>query len=581
MSAPDSSPKLYVAGRDVASPPADNDPVAHTEAFFDALYEDAPAHHHTLLWTLPDKASSWLPLSDVPAIATRARELADAGRDVYCSVSAAIAPGLVDTRIKSANASGIYGMWADIDIADPDVHKKWNLPPSIDGAMSLLEASGAEPTMIVHSGHGLQAWWLFHEFWAFDSEDERLAAAAAAQRWNATLQYRAAEKSWVIDSTFDLARVMRVPGTLNRKGSPVMPVRLIHVGGPRYLPDDLERFCVDGSMLRNISPTRTYVPDEFDIDDTMQPDFERFQALTDNSDLFATTWKMKRKDLPDGSPSAYEFSLAVQAVQAGWEDKEIASLFLAFRRTHKLDVSKALRRDYVLRTIANARDRVARDHSTEELDEVRDQLEEAKASGDDEQIKTSRRAALDTIGQQLGLEVLHFIKYLSDPPQFALVTPTSTIPLGGADGILTWAKFRQSVWETVGHSIDRFKAVEWDRVTSLIPAAWEEQDVGAEATERGEVAAWLAAYLSNRPATDTVEEAAASEYPFRDDEGRVCMFGPAFRRWLYLTYQERVTNKELGRRLRAFGCEPDKVNVDEAGKRTSRGIWRLPPGVVA
>lgn len=54
------------------------------------------------------------------------------------------------------------------------------------------------------------------------------------------------------------------------------------------------------------------------------------------------------------------------------------------------------------------------------------------------------------------------------------------------------------------------------------------------------------------------------------------MFGPAFRRWLYLTYQERVTNPAMGRRLKAFGCTPDKVTVDEHGRRTSRGVWRLP-----
>jgi len=291
--------------------------------------------------------------------------------------------------------------------------------------------------------------------------------------------------------------------------------------------------------------------------------------------------KRSSKDFPDQSPSTYDFSLAVQAVQAGWSDAEIAALILAFRRTQKLDVSKALRQDYVRRTITKARDAVAKDQSTEVLDEVREAVDEAKASGDHEQMKSTRRTGLDAVGQQMGLEVLHFIKYLSDPPSYAMVTPTETIPLGGADGILVWAKFKQSVWQAVGHSIPRFKTVDWDRLCEIVPALCEEQDVGAEATERGEVHAWLAADRSQRPATDTVEEAAASEYPFNDGSGRVCMFGPAFRRWLYLTYQERVTNKELGRRLRAFGCEPDKINVDEAGKRTSRGIWRLPPGMVS
>jgi hypothetical protein len=555
-----------------------------TSEFFDALLGYAPDNLHSLLWTLQDKRSTWVPL-DTDAgpelVAAQARTLADSGKDVYVAVSLAAAPGLHDTRIKSASAAGIMGLWADIDIADPDVHKKWNLPPTIDGALELLHAAQAEPTLIVHSGHGLQAWWLFNEFWTFDSEDARLEAAGLAQRWNTTLQVRAAERQWVVDSTFDLARVMRVPGTLNRKGTPVMPVRLLHADGPRYNPDDLEPYCVDASFLaqRGLSPARTYVPDEFDLNDSMKPDFERFQALLDNDPRFEATWRMKRKDLSDQSPSSYDMSLANQAAAAGWSDKEIAALLLAFRRTHKLDVSKAMRPDYVRRTISRARDDLARQDATEAIDEVGEALTEAKRSGDPEREKDARRAALDVVGQQLGLEVLHIIKYLSEPPQFAIVTPTCTIPLGGSDGILVWAKFRQALWESVGHQIDRFKAVDWDRVTALIPKAWEEQDIGAEATERGEVQAWLSSYLAQRPPVDTLVEAATSEYPFVEESGKIVLFGPAFRRWLYLTYQERITNKELGRRLRAFGCEPDKVNVtDAANKRTTRGIWRLPAG---
>jgi hypothetical protein len=566
-------------------PDALNSAAAQTSTFFESLLGHAPGELHSLLWTLQDKRSTWVSLNPdhdggPELVAGQARMLAESGKDVYVAVSLAAQQGMHDSRIKSANAAGIMGLWADIDIATPDVHKKWNLPPDIDSAMALLHSAQVEPTLIVHSGHGLQAWWLFKEFWAFESEEDRLGAGGLAQRWNNTLQYRAAEKQWVVDSTFDLARVMRVPGTLNRKGSPVVPVRLLHTTGPRYNPDDIEPYCVDASFLqqRGLSPSRSYQPDEFEISDANKLDFERFQALRDNLPTFEATWDMKRKDFTDQSPSSYDLSLATQAAGAGWSDKEIAALILAFRRNHKLDVSKALRTDYIRRTLSRARDGIARDQSAEALDEVGEALDEAKASGDPDRTRDARRSALDVIGQQLGMEVLHFIKYLSDPPQFAVVTPTATIPLGGSDGILVWAKFKAAVWESVGHQIERFKPSEWDRVTRLIPRAWEEQDVGAEATERGEVAAWLAQYLSQRPPVDTLEEAASSEYPFNDENGRVVLFGPAFRRWLYLTYQERVTNKELGRRLRAFGCEPDKLNVaDQTGKRTTRGIWRLPP----
>lgn len=571
-----------------APAPAVSDPAAQTAAFFDALYGYAPDDLHTLLWTLQDKKSTWVPLrygtSGGPDCVTeRARTLADSGKDVYVAVSLADKPGMHDTRIKSANASGIVGMWADLDIADPDVHKKWNLPPTVDAAMELIDAAGMEPTLVVHSGHGLQAWWLFNEFWAFNGEPQRLEAAGLAQRWNGTLQARAAERQWVVDSTFDLARVMRVPGTLNRKGAPVMPVRLLSHNGPRYQPDDFDRFFVDPSHLsaRGLTPARSYKPDEFEVSEGNKLDFELLQALLDNDDRFKATWDRARKDFSDQSASSYDLSLMTLAARAGWPDSQLGALVYQFRKRHNLDPAKALRQDYIFRTIGRARDDLARDDSSEAIGEVGDALDVAKRSGDDEQVRDARRDALDVVGQQIGIEVLHLIKYMADPPSYALSTPVGEIPLGGSDGFLTWLKFRSSVASYANELVPRFKAPEWDNICQLLLKAIEEQDVGAEATDRGEVASWLSAYLSQRPPVDTLEEATGSEYPFKDKDGRVMLFGPALKRWLYLTYQEKLTHKDLGRRLRSFGCRPDRVNVvDDAGKRTTRGVWQLPAGVL-
>jgi hypothetical protein len=585
---PAEAPALSPASKLAELPPA-NDPHAHTEAFFDALLAYAPEDHHSLLWTLPDKKSTWVPLNhgisgypDCPV--DRARLLTDAGKDVYVAVSVAKASGLHDTRITSANAAGIFGLWADIDIADPDVHKKWNLPPTLDAALEVLDAVGAEPTLVVHSGHGLQAWWLFTDFWEFGTEDVRLEAAGLAERWNRTLQQRAGERHWIIDSTYDLARVMRVPGTLNRKGTPVMPVRLIRAGGPRYTPDQLDGYVVDENFLasRGITPTSTYQTDpDLVLSEANKVDLERLEALLDNDEVFKASYDRKRKDMSDQSASSYDLSLATLSARAGWSDQEIATLLYQFRKRHKLDPAKALRRDYIDRTIGKARGDLAREDASEAIEDVEAKMVEAKQSGDDELIRETRRGGLSVLTSQLEVECVHFIQYASEPAAYALVTPTKTVMLGGTDGILTWSKLKATIWETLGIQIPRFKTPEWDRITKLIPKVWEIQDVGAEATQRGEVASWLSAYLSQRPPVDTVAEAVASEYPFVDGQGRVCLFGQALRRWLYLTYQERVTPKQLGVRLKAFGCEPDKVTVDVHGKRTSKATWRLPSNVEA
>ena len=550
-----------------------------TTTFITALLGEVPEDKHALLWTLQNKRSTWVSLADgSQPVAEAAQRLSDDGMDCYVAVSVANDGGMYDSRIMSKNSAGLMGLWADIDIADPDVHKKWNLPPDEKSALALLDACGAPPTVIVHSGHGLQVWWLFPEFWSFDTEDERLTAASLAQRWNTTLRVRAAEKQWTVDSTFDLARVMRVPGTLNRKGTPVVPVKLLSADGLRWNPDDFEQYMVDDKALTlsGISPTRSYVADVVELSEGAEPPFEKFQALMANDEVFERSWKMQRKDFPDQSPSSYDMSIATQAARAGFTDQEIARTIYAFRRMHRLDVAKALRLDYIQRTISKARDALARDGGAEIMEEVGDAIDAARATGDPEEIKTALRSALDVIGDQLGFQWSQLIKYTSEPASYRLVTPTKSIDLGGNEGLLDWRKMHAAIWEGIGVTIPRFKQGPWDNLTALIPRAWEEQEVGLESTKVGEVSSWLSTYLSQRPPVASLEEGLPSEYPYVDADGRTVIFGPSFKRWLWLQYQEKINNGQLGKRLREFGCTPDKVNVTVEGARTSRSLWKLP-----
>jgi putative DNA primase/helicase len=62
--------------------------------------------------------------------------------------------------------------------------------------------------------------------WILESETERQAAQVLAKRFIATLQKKAQTHGWQIDPTPDLARVLRLPGTFNRKLKPV-PIQVI------------------------------------------------------------------------------------------------------------------------------------------------------------------------------------------------------------------------------------------------------------------------------------------------------------------------------------------------------------------
>jgi hypothetical protein len=110
----------------------------------------------------------------------------------------------------------------------------------MEQALELASSLGMPPTIRVDSGHGLQPYWLFHQPWIFASAAEREQAQLLVNRFQEALHGNAKDRGWKLDSTQDFARVLRVPGTTNRKPEcqPV-PVRLLDASGPRYDRRDL------------------------------------------------------------------------------------------------------------------------------------------------------------------------------------------------------------------------------------------------------------------------------------------------------------------------------------------------------
>lgn len=550
--------------------------IEQTTQFCEALFRDVPHGLWTNFWTLASKQSHWVEIGGATELAPLAVELA-ANSDVYVAVSVARTALGPNRRTTSEESAGLMGLWADVDIADPDTHKKWNLPPDEASARSLLDAVGLEPTILLHSGHGLQAWWLFDEFWEFDSDEARSEAALLAQSWNTTLRVRAAERDWTVDSTFDLARVMRVPGTVNLKGEPV-PVTLLDCNTERrYGLEDFEQHSVDDGELRKLGlrPTREYVvSDGLKLNKDAQPPFDKFNALIDAEPMFKASWDRKRRDLQDQSPSSYDLSLASLSVMAGWTDQEIADLIVASRRKFSDDLK--LRLDYYTRTIARSHETMDRVTSMEEMDEVAEQLKHARRTGDDDDVKEKRRAVLESMSNQLTIEVVGVIKYRSTPPAYRLETPTGGIDLGDSSQVISWSIMRAKVAGETNVLIPRFNTGSWDRLVQMIFEVCEEVDTGMESTEVGQVFLWLSEYLLTHEPVDDHAQAAISEYPFQEGDGPVMIFGAAFRRWLWMSRGERITQRELGRMLRLYGCAPQRMNVNVEGQRTTRSVWTLP-----
>lgn len=106
----------------------------------------------------------------------------------------------------------------DLDTAGAG-HKGANLPPDFDACARIVTEAGLPgPTLWVSSGGGFYPQWLFTHAADLSDPDIRGRVADGFHRLSKAAQVASdTVGGWDMDTTSDLARVWRVPGTMNRK----------------------------------------------------------------------------------------------------------------------------------------------------------------------------------------------------------------------------------------------------------------------------------------------------------------------------------------------------------------------------
>ena len=389
-----------------------------TEFLTNLWGEDPPGK--LVVWTLEHRISHWFD--------NQKRTIADIERhlplsikdDVYTAMLAVPAdhPEEKDKRYtKEDTLAAMACLWADIDYYDP-VHKKRDrLPPDQAAALDLLHQLPFQPTIVNNSGHGLQAFWIWQTPWVFRDADDQALAADLAFWWHSKIKDACQARDWTTDSVFDITRVMRLPGYRNWKdpGNPAA-VRTILENGPRTALRDAiaqaeEAAAQEAAARPPQTPRTTRWPsaeaaepnsahtqdDAFNVPDhprwpyTMkadaQPPDHKLQTLLETSAKFAATWNMTRDDMTaDNSPSAYDLSLANQAVLAGLTNQDTIDLLIAFRAKHGLPLK--LRDTYFRPTLKRART-----SRGEQRRELNDRLRQRAAARSDEPREPSQLTA--------------------------------------------------------------------------------------------------------------------------------------------------------------------------------------------
>ena len=185
--------------------------------FFERVHGPEPAGW-LIVWTRQDKAARAFDLSAEGALDQAVEYCAAKASafDVYAAVGLQQQQPGVKSRGAESGVSFLPGFWADVDIGSA-AHKAKTLPPTEQDARNLVESLRLEPSVIVRSGFGLQVYWLFREPYRIESDGERSRLKSLSARFQMNLRLRANTRGWTLDSTADLCRVLRVPGTFNRK----------------------------------------------------------------------------------------------------------------------------------------------------------------------------------------------------------------------------------------------------------------------------------------------------------------------------------------------------------------------------
>jgi putative DNA primase/helicase len=156
-------------------------------------------------------------------------------RGIYFRCTALPPQGVKNGRGGADDAHCLPFLWADLDYGDIG-HKtgrnQLSLPPTEDAAREIV-ASLPIPTLIVHSGGGLYPVWKFER--PVDlTANNRAEAKARSENWQKIIAAEAKRLGWHYGPVGDLARILRLPGSMNRKADLGRPCRVIEQTGQVY-----------------------------------------------------------------------------------------------------------------------------------------------------------------------------------------------------------------------------------------------------------------------------------------------------------------------------------------------------------
>ncbi len=470
--------------------------------FLSLLWSDKPSDLYLLIWTLQDKRSRWFRNIEEAAAA-----VAQTPKDVYVGVGLSPRDYGPSRRCPSEEIACIAGLWADFDLQS-EAHKK-ALPATIPDALSIIPA-GMPPTIVVATGNGAHAWWLFKEPFVFENDQERRDAARLITRWHTLLRLNAAARGWAFDRLSDLARVLRIPGTINGKDSAnPKEVTVDRFTDRRYNFSDFEEVLDEAAVPDPETAERAarewaerFEDKPLVIDPAARIPQEMLDGWMAQDMRFRNTWLRQRHDLKDQSQSGYDLALADFGVEAGLTEQQIVDLIVHHRSLYAQ--KQRTRIDYFQRTIAKA---YRQGPTTETPQAAPDAPEDRPAGGGNAMPgpELSKALRCEQISRVLGVRIVRLLKITGKEPAYHMELEDAKIEFPNVGKLISQEAVRVAIAAAVGKLIPRIKPKHWEQLAQIMLDACIVEQGSVEMEWEGAARTYVAQYLAETAFIESID----------------------------------------------------------------------------
>lgn len=210
-----------------------------TRDFLNEIYKGCSDGYLTLTM-LPERKTLWFKVSEIEKTSLFAGKYGSKTNTFF-------GVGLRKKALKNGFRGSekdilcVTTLYADIDIKG-NAHAQTSLPSNVDEAIDFLHGLKVKPSIIVNSGNGIHGYWLLDKPFIIETEDDRKNILSIFKCFGRYVNSEAKKRNWKIDSVYDLARILRVPGTINHKLGTGAKCEVIENDGKRHDIIDFMQF---------------------------------------------------------------------------------------------------------------------------------------------------------------------------------------------------------------------------------------------------------------------------------------------------------------------------------------------------